>query len=416
MKDLRMYQLLEKIGFTRVGGTNKELEAAHILMDEIKTIGGTPYLQEFTVNDQDIHHVSLKDNLGNEYEVSAYGCCLNTPTAGVTAKFHYLETETEIDLYLAKNKIVLVNQLSYELYKKLLQINVQGIITFNGDVYDTKETNDLHIKELRDLFRKEGLLPLVHMRATTAMQLVRNNPDELTLNIQQTEKQSTSRNVIVEIKGTTYPEQEITFTAHYDSVLFSKGVYDNGSGSVIIMELYRYFMEKLPKRTLRFIWCGSEERGLLGSKHYVYNLSEEEIKKIVLNINVDVAGAVLGREAAVVLGNSAFVDLVTNLSKEHLFPINVREGIYSSDSIPFADKGVPAINFMRFGVQGTAHIHDRYDTLHFLSKEALYKTYSFVEIFSEKVANTDLFLIDRVIPEKIVNDVNNYLKKKKGEK
>ena len=36
MKDLRMYQLLEKIGFTRVGGTNKELEAAHILMDEIK--------------------------------------------------------------------------------------------------------------------------------------------------------------------------------------------------------------------------------------------------------------------------------------------------------------------------------------------------------------------------------------------
>ena len=65
MKDLRMYQLLEKIGFTRVGGTNKELEAAHILMDEIKTIGGTPYLQEFTVNDQDIHHVSLKDNLGN---------------------------------------------------------------------------------------------------------------------------------------------------------------------------------------------------------------------------------------------------------------------------------------------------------------------------------------------------------------
>ena len=66
-------------------------------MDEIKNIGGNPYLQDFIVNDQDIHHVSLKDDLGNEYEVSAYGCCLNTPIDGIKAEFHYLETETEIE-------------------------------------------------------------------------------------------------------------------------------------------------------------------------------------------------------------------------------------------------------------------------------------------------------------------------------
>ena len=52
----------------------------------------------------------------------------------------------------------------------------------------------------------------------------------------------------------------------------------------------------------------------------------------------------------------------------------MKQGIYSSDSIPFADSGIPAVNFTRFGAQGAAYIHDRFDTLAFLSPEALEKT------------------------------------------
>ena len=64
-------------------------------------------------------------------------------------------------------------------------------------------------------------------------------------------------------------DEIITFSAHYDSVSYSKGAYDNASGSACILELLAYFNQHKPDRTLRFIWCGSEEEGLLGSRDYV---------------------------------------------------------------------------------------------------------------------------------------------------
>ena len=171
-----------------------------------------------------------------------------------------------------------------------------------------------------------------------------------------------------------------------------------------------------PTRTLRFVWCGSEERGLLGSKNYVYNLSKEELAKIKLNINVDVAGAVLGKDSAVVLAKESLIHMVNNLAKELAFPIDVSQDIYSSDCIPFADRGVPAINFMRFGVGNSAHIHDRYDTMYFISADALDKTYQFVKEFSLRLQNYKVFPIEKEIPENIVKRVDEYLFKKEDNK
>jgi hypothetical protein len=272
----------------------------------------------------------------------------------------------------AKDKIVLVDgYLRKPAYEALLKAGAKAFITYGGDVYD--ENADIDIRELREPLYREGKLPGVHMRTIDAMNLVKENPKEVTIKLLKEEGVCDSRNVISEIKGTTYPDEVICFTAHFDSVLFSKGAYDNGAGSVIILELYKYFLENKPSRTLRFIWCGSEERGLLGSKSYVYNLEEAELNKIVLNVNVDVAGTVLGKDSCAVIANSDLVSMVKYLSKEVAFVIDVRQDIYSSDCIPFADKGIPAINFMRFGAPNAAHIHDKYDTMHFISGKSLEK-------------------------------------------
>lgn len=93
----------------------------------------------------------------------------------------------------------------------------------------------------------------------------------------------------------------MSFGAHYDSVLFSTGAYDNMSGSVIIMELLRYFAANPPRRTLKFNWFGSEEQGLLGSKAYVA-AHEAELEKHRLMVNVDMAGPVLGSEHIFIMG------------------------------------------------------------------------------------------------------------------
>ena len=61
--------------------------------------------------------------------------------------------------------------------------------------------------------------------------------------------------------------------------------YDNGAGSVILVKLFEYFYNNKPTRTVRFIWCGSEEMGLLGSKAHV-KLHEEELDKYVYCCNL----------------------------------------------------------------------------------------------------------------------------------
>lgn len=403
---LDIYNLLEKISFTRVSGSTEEFKCANILKEVVETLGGQAEISPFEVSGYNIKKATLTGN-GKSYEVSGIK---GSGNALITAPFYYMETNLDTDKYEIKGKIVLINGvMNVTTYKKLLNYGAVGFISYSGDITDTNNNSDLENKELRDVLRNKGIIPGVHMRTKSAIELVRDNPKEVTLELSQEDFALTSHNVISEITGYMYPDEVITVTAHYDSVEFSKGAYDNGAGSVLIMKLYEYFMKNAPKRTLRFIWCGSEERGLLGSKAYVASLSEEELQKIIFNINVDVAGTVLGTEYASIMAENALVDYVDYISSEIAFPIVTRQDIYSSDSIPFSDKGIPAINLMRFGRPGAAHIHNRHDTMSFISKESLEKTYLFLEYLSNKIINANVFPVKREIPDNIKKKIDEYL-------
>lgn len=403
---LDIYNLLEKISFTRVSGSSEEFKCANILKETVENLGGNANIWPFNVSGYKINTATLSAN-GKKYEVSGIK---GSGNAVITAPLYYMETNLDTDKYEINGKIVLINGvINVPTYKKLLKYGAVGFISYSGDITDTDSDSDLENKELRDVLRNKGIIPGVHMRTNTAIDLVRDNPKEVTLELSQEEFTLTSHDVISEIKGNIYPDEVITVTAHFDSVEFSKGAYDNGAGSVLIMKLYEYFMTNTPKRTLRFIWCGSEERGLLGSKAYVNSLTEEELQKIIFNINVDVAGTVLGTEYASIMAENALVDYVDYISNEISFPIVTRQDIYSSDSIPFSDKGIPAINLMRFGRQGAAHIHDRHDTMSFISGRSLEKSYVFLEYLSNKLINANVFPVKREIPENIKKKIDEYL-------
>ena len=93
--------------------------------------------------------------------------------------------------------------------------------------------------------------------------------------------------------------------------------------------------------------------------------------------------------------------------------MSVNQDIYSSDSIPFADKGVPGVNFMRRAAPGSSQIHCRHDVISILSGESLERTTGFVATFSDRVINAAFFPIDKKIPDNIVEKVDKYLMKKK---
>lgn len=411
----REFELLKRLNFIRPCGTDEEKQAAQILAKEAESLGASVKVEPFEVDHWNIEKVSLQSE-GKEWEVTGYGLSGSTPAEGITAPFAYVQDGTEMDLVDAKGKIVLLNgRITDEVYPRLIKAGVLGFITFQGNVIDKPEDTDLNTPNLRDWALKSGKLPGVQMRAAQALELVRQNPKTITLTLIQQEDKATSQNVIADLPGSEPNGQLLVFGAHYDSVPFSHGVYDNGAGSVIIMELLRYFKEHPVKRDLRFCWFGSEERGLLGSKAYVA-AHEAEMKDVALMINVDVAAPVLGRDVAMVTADDGLRIAVEYQAKEQGFPIGVRQDIYSSDSIPFADKGVPGINFCRFGAPGGANIHCRHDVIDPLAPENLNETTKFILSFSQRMADAVVFPVPHSIPANIVEKVDKYLKKEPKEK
>ena len=74
--------------------------------------------------------------------------------------------------------------------------------------------------------------------------------------------------------------------AHYDSA-GTHGVDDNGSGVAVVLENALRMADEPTFYTIRYVFFGSEEIGLCGSREYVRSLSESEKEHIVLMINAD---------------------------------------------------------------------------------------------------------------------------------
>jgi Zn-dependent M28 family amino/carboxypeptidase len=81
--------------------------------------------------------------------------------------------------------------------------------------------------------------------------------------------------------------------AHLDSVPEGAGINDNGTGSAALLETAIQYAEKniRLRNKVRFAWWGAEESGLLGSEHYVAELTEEEAARIALYLNFDMVGS-----------------------------------------------------------------------------------------------------------------------------
>ena len=410
----REMELLEKIGFTRIAGSPEEEKAAQILKEECDKLGVPAIIQPFEIEQGIVEEATLEilEPFQQEIPVTGYQCAQNTPEGGLEAPFLYVENADDVSLSDARGKIVMVNgYMRVPLFRKLMKAGVAGIVTMEGQLRDKREETDLSTRKLRRTLRAFGNVPMVHTRVLDAIDMVRKGACKARLVLKGRTEEWTSHNVIATVLGTEKPEEIVSFGAHYDSVDFSKGVYDNGAGSVINMEVLRYFAENPPKRTLKFVWYGSEEIGLEGSWAYV-KAHKEELEAHKLMINVDVGGPVLGVDRITATAEKALASYLEYFVKIHGFTAEVKQGIYSSDSIPFADSGVPGVNFSRDGAPGAAYIHDRFDTLSFLSADMLEKTTRIVLEFGKEMANAALVPVERKIPQNIVEDVEKYLYKK----
>lgn len=109
---------------------------------------------------------------------------------------------------------------------------------------------------------------------TNATLYLKKEYEKLGLQV-ELKKYRTGVNVVAEIKGLN-PDKVLIIGSHYDGVRNSPGADDNGSGTIGALAIARYFITRpTPKYTLRFIAFDQEEKGTVGSKNYVAQLSKE---------------------------------------------------------------------------------------------------------------------------------------------
>lgn len=412
--EYKSFNLLDKMYYVRTGGSKEEYECALMLKEECERIGAETIIEEFDVDGYEVSKASLKFvNPDMEIECCGVGMSSSTPLEGNTCDFAYVNSLEDARVQELENKICLIHSklVNYKLYEELTKKKVKGLVLCCGSVYDSKENVDLDPYMYRDRHYKFGKIPAVCIRMKDAEKVLRAFPEKCTMVMVEEEKQNKSHNVIATIEGTKYPGEIIAFTAHYDSVSYSKGAYDNATGSIAIMELLAYYQKNKPLRTLKFIWCGSEEMGLLGSKTYV-NAHKEELNDYKLCINIDMLGVTIGSDIACVTGNNSLVNYIDYLGREIGFPIKPRQGVYSSDSTPFADNGVPAVSFARISPQGGAVIHSRKDVIDYLSEDNYYKSCDFIKVFSSHLINAVYFPVEKEIPDNMKEELDYYLGRK----
>ncbi len=180
--------------------------------------------------------------------------------------------------------------------------------------------------------------------------------------------ESPTFNVCAVVRGSdeTLKNEYVVLTAHYDHVgrkskrKYYFGADDNGSGTSALLQTARAFAEEdapRPRRSILFIWCTAEERGLLGSKYWCNNPTVP-FKDVVCDLNIDMVGRNDSKEMHV-YGNASSPDLDSahaKAAKISKFKFIAKTGsiFLRSDQVNFYEKNVPCL-FWTSGLHSDYH-------------------------------------------------------------
>lgn len=373
----RAWQAIKDLSYERVTGTEDEKRAAEYLKAACAKLGVEAQIETYEIDQSTVEKAALTVG-GKSYPIIGIGNTASTSDKGVEAPLTYLGAGYDADLVGVEGKICLISgRVGGKTIKKLKELGAVGFIGVHGGLWDNdpKLISEPRPKNMGG--KKPAELPGVSMRIEDAEDLVKHHLGETAcIILNTTTKKVEARNVVAVIPGTRLPQEEVAFSAHYDSVRWSKGSWDNASGSVILLEFLNHYVENKPDRTLRFIWCGSEEIGLKGSAAYCEQ-HKDELEKIIFNLNFDMAGVTLGGRYFTCTGSDTILHQMEFFSKVKGFALKTDMGMASSDSSSFAAAGVPAATLGQLPPQGGAQIHNYRDDMERMDPDTLYRHMEF---------------------------------------
>ncbi|MBP1770070.1 MAG: peptidase family protein, partial [Candidatus Aminicenantes bacterium] len=165
----------------------------------------------------------------------------------------------------------------------------------------------------------------------------------------------TSRNVVAEKTGRTYPDDIYIVCAHYDStsptatrLSLAPGADDNASGVAAVLEAARVLAPYDLDFTVRFIVFSAEEWGLYGSRAYTAGIqgSGQRIRGVINLDMIAYADAMPEDLQIIVNPQSSWLGDVF-LAGSSYGPVNATKTVNASfvysDHSPFWDRGWPAL-------------------------------------------------------------------------
>ncbi len=412
-----LMDLVRELSFVRTAGSAAEKKAAELIMGEIGRIADETGREDirgeymtFRIPDAEVRKCSVRA-AGRELPCVPY-----LRSGNIEGEFGlvYLDGASEIDfagLGSLEGKAVLLNGLTDEdVYKRLVEHKASAFLTMQGKYYFSEEEASLYPRRLREHFTRNGVIPGFTITAADALRLVQEETDRVWLTLEQEETEPESRNVSAVIEGTDLKEESIVLTAHYDSVPVGTGSWDNATGAVALLAIFRYFAAHPARRTLRFLWCGSEELGLLGSKAYVEQ-KKELLDKIGFCFNFDMCGTALGANRIMVTGEKELHTFVEQYCKIACYSGDIKAGVHSSDSAPFCDNGIPAVGLGRG--TSTAEIHTIHDLLPSLSEKEMCRNAEFAVRMIGDVANAAVLPVKKGMSEDMKKELDKYFHRDK---
>lgn len=400
---MNLQQIFDNTDFVHASGTKEELQVAEYLKMQCEKAGVTARLEGFRVAMGEIKDAHLYAD-GEELTCKAFTCC---GSGNVEGELYYMPGTDAVSIAGAKDKIVLMDTqgIGFFTYQDLMKAGAKAILFQYGNMYYPQ--TDIDQRDLREaVVGEERKVFCAMLHSSEAVKLVKNGAKQIKLEIKQKEYDGESHNVIAELPGKR--DEWIVLSAHYDTTSLSHGAYDNMSGCAGLLGIMEQMKEKELNYGLRFMFCGSEERGLLYVRDH-----EAELEKIVLNINLDMIGTYMGKFIACVSAEEKLSHYISYMAAEVGFPVASKTGVYSSDSTPFADKGIPAVSFARIAGGNVAPIHCRYDLKEVMSMEQLQRDIDFLAIFTNRFANAAVCPVAREIPEDIKKQLDEYLFRKR---
>ncbi|MER5765868.1 M28 family metallopeptidase [Streptomyces sp. NPDC002082] len=299
----KFQQIADANGGNRAAGTPGHAASAAYVHDTLKKAGYEVSYQDFDI--YDAHTRTEKTTVlsgadPRELATAAFTFTKSTPAGGLTAALALARVDEspgcDADDYAAgafTGKIALVKRGTCTFVEKQRAAAAAGAI--GVIVYNHSGTTPV-----RGSFSSpaEGIVPsagitLADGEALTAA--AAKGEVSVRLDLDQEHVKKTTRNVIAETRGGR-ADRVVTVGAHLDSVPEGPGINDNGSGSAGLLEVALKLADegankkgkgKQTANKVRFAWWSAEELGLLGSEHYVAQLSERQKKDIALYLNFD---------------------------------------------------------------------------------------------------------------------------------